>query len=197
MKFNRILFIDTETGGIDPINNSLLSIAFVIWDNGKISQPQEFLINDGVLNVTQSALDINKIDLIEHSKKAMSPKDIIYKIEQYLECNFSDEEKIILCGHNVLFDINFFKNFCQNYGLDYNKRFSHRYVDTASILFYLSTVGIIPDNMTSSQNAFDYFNISVNNRHSALGDVLATTELFNQMLLLISNLKDTKTFKTY
>ena len=32
----KILFIDTETGGIDPNSTSLLSIGLVAWSNGEI-----------------------------------------------------------------------------------------------------------------------------------------------------------------
>ena len=42
---NRILFIDTETGGINPNKHSLLSIGLVVWDqdNGIIYE-NEFYI---------------------------------------------------------------------------------------------------------------------------------------------------------
>ncbi|MEL1239764.1 3'-5' exonuclease [Flavobacterium flavipallidum] len=181
MKTDKILFIDTETGGLDPLNNSLLSVAFAIWDNGKISNAKEFLINDGILNVSPKALEINRIDINKHSQVALKSEDAILEIENYLNENFHNE-KIILCGHNILFDINFFKNFWTKNNRDYNKQFSHRYVDTASILFFLSVSGKIPTNTISSQNAFDYFNINVSKRHSALGDVLATAELFNHLI---------------
>ena len=29
----RLLFIDTETGGLDPEKHSLLSVGFVVWDS--------------------------------------------------------------------------------------------------------------------------------------------------------------------
>lgn len=186
MRADKILFIDTETGGLDPLKHSLLSVAFTIWDNGKISNEKEFLINDGVLNVTPKAMEINGIDIIEHSRISLKSNIAVREIEDYLNKNFNIDEKIILCGHNILFDINFFKRFWSKNGCDYNKRFSHRYVDTASILFYLSIIEKVPRNLTSSQNAFDYFGIKVSKRHSALGDVLATAELFNKLVNLQS-----------
>ena len=185
MKTNRILFIDTETGGLDPLKHSLLSVAFAIWDKGKIIDAKEFLINDGILNVTPKALEINGIDIIEHSRVALKSKIAISEIKYFLNQNFEPNEKIILCGHNILFDINFFKNFWnKNEEGDYNTRFSHRYVDTASILFFLSIVNKLPENSNSSQNAFDLFGISIDKRHSALGDVLGTAELFNRLIEL-------------
>ena len=149
MKTNKILFIDTETGGLDPTNHSLLSVAFVIWDNGKIIQPKEFLINDGILNTTPKALEINGINIIEHSQVALNSKSAMLEIKNYLDENFGLDEKITLCGHNILFDVSFFKNFWNKNQGDYNQRFSHRYVDTASILFFLSIVDKLPKNSNS------------------------------------------------
>ena len=189
MKTNKILFIDTETGGLDPTNHSLLSVAFVIWDNGKIIQPKEFLINDGILNTTPKALEINGINIIEHSQVALNSKSAMLEIKNYLDENFGLDEKITLCGHNILFDVSFFKNFWNKNQGDYNQRFSHRYVDTASILFFLSIVDKLPKNSNSSQTAFDLFGISINKRHTALGDVLGTAELFNRLIALNSSNK--------
>ncbi|WP_431211438.1 hypothetical protein ACQ86N_37190 [Puia sp. P3] len=74
MKADRILFIDTETGGTDPANNSLLSLGLVVWKASEIGASLEILIDDGVLNVTEKALGINRINLQEHRKKAVSPR---------------------------------------------------------------------------------------------------------------------------
>lgn len=186
MRTNKILFIDTETGGINPSEHSLLSIAFAIWENGKITAAKEFLINDGVLNVTSQALEINNIDIKEHSRIALTSENAISEIKDYLNQNFGFDEKIILCGHNILFDINFFKNFWNKNEGNFNNRFSHRYVDTSSILFFLSILNKIPENSNSSQNAFNFFSISIDKRHSALGDVLGTAELFNRLIELDS-----------
>lgn len=186
MKNNKILFIDTETGGLDPTTNSLLSVAFVVWENGEFLLSKEVLINDGILNVSPQALEINKINIAKHSKNALKSEFAVLEIESFLNENFNNDEKIILCGHNIIFDINFFKAFWTKNGRNYNQRFSHRYIDTASLLFYLSIANKIPSELTSSDKAFDYFKISVNKRHSALGDVIATAELFNKLVHIIS-----------
>ena len=62
----RILFIDTETGGLDPLEYSLLSIGFVVWCDSKILDSVEILINDGQLRANQKSIEINKINLEEH-----------------------------------------------------------------------------------------------------------------------------------
>ena len=39
----RLLFIDTETGGVNEKENSLLSIALICWENKKVLDKTEFL----------------------------------------------------------------------------------------------------------------------------------------------------------
>lgn len=185
MKDDKILFIDTETGGVDPARDSLLSLALLVWAEGEARASTEILINDGVLHVTQEALAINGIDLEEHKKIAVGPQEVLAIFDAFLEQHFKLEEKIVLGGHNIGFDVNFLQTFLQRYGNGQESRFSHRHVDTTSILFYLYLTGKINRKIVSSQDAFDYFGIQVEGRHTALGDVRATAQLFSRLISIL------------
>src|SRR6267142_1114812 len=180
-----ILFIDTETGGIQPGKNSLLSLALVVWKQSKIIASTEILINDGILDVTEKALEINGIDLEEHKKKAVSPAVALQQFDNFIKANFPTDEKIVLGGHNITFDVNFLNAFLAANNYNYNQRFSHRFIDTASILFYLYLTGKLKDKINSSQHAFDHFEITVDGRHTALGDAIATARLFSKLVDLL------------
>ena len=195
MKTEKILFIDTETGGLEPSVHSLLSIAFVVWQDFNIIDTKEILINDGILNVTPEALKINGIDIVQHSKNAVSSQITIDEMKSFLSLHFKEGEKISLGGHNINFDVNFFKYFLSKNNFPFHKRFSHRIVDTATILYYLYLAGKIKQKTISSAEAFDFFGIPVNGRHTALGDAIATTKLFTILLRIISKnakIRDTK-----
>lgn len=185
MKADKILFIDTETGGIDPASHSLLSLALVVWKELEVRASIEILVNDGVLNVTEKALEINGINLSEHKKKAVSPVLALQQVDQFLDLHFSRDEKIILGGHNINFDVNFLNAFLTRNGYNFQQRFSHRFVDTSSILFYLYLTGKIKRKLTASQDAFDYFGITVPGRHTALGDAFATAQLFSKLVSIL------------
>ncbi|HTI07678.1 MAG TPA: 3'-5' exonuclease [Puia sp.] len=185
MKAEKILFIDTETGGIDPKTNSLLSLALVVWKEMEIKASLEILINDGILNVTEKAMEINGIQLEEHKKKAVTPFVALQQFDSFLKEHFEEDEKIVLGGHNITFDVNFLNAFLTINGYSFQQRFSHRHVDTASILFYLYLTGKIKRKITSSQDAFEYFGITVQGRHTALGDVLATAQLFTNLVSIL------------
>jgi len=190
MKADTILFIDTETGGIQPGKNSLLSLALVVWKESKITASTEILINDGVLDVTEKALEINGIDLEEHKKKALPPAEALKRFDDFINQHFPPDEKIVLGGHNITFDVNFLNAFLAANNYNYHQRFSHRFVDTATILFYLYLTGKLKKKLTASQDAFDFFGISVDGRHTALGDAIATARLFSSLVGILY--RDTK-----
>jgi len=181
---DRLLFIDTETGGLNPDKHSLLSVGLVVWENMEIIDSQEILINDGILSVTDEALSINGIDIEDHKKSAISPSQSIDKIISFISKNFPDHKKITLAGHNVHFDVNFLKKLFYRNNNKFSKYFSHRIIDTSSILYYLYLSGHLQKKSISSDTAFELFDIKVAGRHTALGDAIATAELFNKLLLL-------------
>ena len=182
---DRLLFIDTETGGLDPDKHSLLSLAMVIWEDMEIIDSQEILINDGILSVTEEALSINKIDIEKHKQSAVSSSQAIENIFLFIGKHFPGQGKITLAGHNVHFDADFLRSFFSTNNKDFSEFFSHRIIDTSSILYYLYLAGHIKHRAISSDEAFDLFDIKVEGRHTALGDAIAAAKLFTKLLYLI------------
>lgn len=181
---DRLLFIDTETGGLNPNKHSLLSLAMVVWEDMEIIDSQEILINDGLLSVTEEALSINKIDIEKHKQSAISPSQAIEKILIFIGKHFIEQRKITLAGHNVQFDVSFLKVLFFQNNENFNPYFSHRIIDTSSILYYLYLADHFKNRAISSDEAFALFEIKVDGRHTALGDALATAELFTKLLHL-------------
>lgn len=183
---DKILFIDTETGGLNPAEHSLLSIALVVWQDLKIIDSIELFINDGVLSVTEQAIEINKIDLEEHKKNSIAPTDAIKKIKEFLQTHFEnlDNSTITLAGHNINFDVNFLRFFLIKNNENFSTYFSHRFIDTSSILYYLFLSERLKCKALSLSEAFQLFGIKIENRHTALGDAIATAELFTKLILL-------------
>lgn len=183
---DRLLFIDTETGGLDPGKHSLLSLAMVVWENGEIIDSEEILINDGLLSVTPEALTVNKIDMENHLRTAVSSSEGMEKILAFIGKHFAGRGKITLAGHNVHFDVGFLKIFFTRNQRNFSDYFSHRIIDTSSILHYLYLAGRTRQKAVSSDDAFKLFEIRVEGRHTALGDAVATAKLFTKLLHLIT-----------
>lgn len=184
MTDEKLIFIDTETGGIDPDIHSLLSIGLVVWQDFRVVDSLELLVKDKELLASEEALAINRINLKEHLEVGLDLNIAMERLLSFLRKHFTDGEKVTVAGHNISFDIQFLKKFFKRNGLEYSRFFSHRSIDTSAILYYLFLRGTMINKSISSDSAFDEFGIKVNKRHSALDDALATAELFNRLLLL-------------
>ncbi len=187
----KFLVIDTETGGLDASVHSLLSLGGVVWENGVQKAECEVLIREDTFRVTPEAMEVNRIDLVTHAKKAQKPKDawdrfVTFLWENFYPTSMHPEEKIIPVSHTK-FDIDMVKRLHRMVDDKFENYFSHRQIDTASILLSLNTAGRIPDWAVNSTGAFKYFGIEVPiaDRHTALGDARATADLFTKLVELI------------
>lgn len=183
---DRYVFVDTETGGTNPEKHSLLSIGVCIWDlNIGIMDKIEFFIKNEEYVVTKHAQEMNGFDVASHELIAMPQKEVINTLLDFCGRYFPEGVAIPLVGHNIQFDVSFLKKMFEDNGRSFNQYFSHRYIDTYSVFKTFVLAGIIEQNLNSSADAFSYFNIKVNGRHSALGDCIATVELYEQLLKTI------------
>jgi DNA polymerase-3 subunit epsilon len=187
-KVTKLLVIDTETGGLDPLNHSLLSWAGVVWEDSKLTSEMEVFVKEDPITATLEAMEINRIDLRTHHERALPPGVAMRRISTFVTNNFSVSEKVVLVGHNVTHDIGFTKRlFRMTHPERYDQLFSHRSLDTASILRFLFLLGLVPESATSSTGGFKHFGIEVpaGERHTALGDARATALLLTRMMELV------------
>jgi DNA polymerase-3 subunit epsilon len=124
---------------------------------------------------------VNRIDLVKHSAAALDPPMALTVLDVFLDQHFPHRcQPILLAGHNVTFDQAFLGAFLAGQGRSLEPRFSHRLVDTHSIAAALRDAGRLPLDNLSSSALFAHFGIVVppEQRHTALGDALATFELY-------------------
>jgi DNA polymerase III epsilon subunit-like protein len=182
----RLFVIDTETGGLDPEKYSLLTLAGAVWDDGQILETIEISVQEVSLSVEPEAMMVNRIDLAEHERWAISPVQAVRLLDEFLDRHFAPHS-VTLAGHNVGFDVGFLRRLYRLALESYPERFSRRNIDTASILGFLNLCGIIKLEKPSLDNAIKIFNIphDFRLRHTAIGDVLLTCELLNRMKDLV------------
>jgi DNA polymerase III epsilon subunit-like protein len=187
----RLLVLDTETGGIDPISHSILSIGAAVWDDGTIRGEFETLIAEPVLTVTPRALEINNINLVEHCKLGVPPDEAMQRfrlfLTEFMGKELQSEDKITLVGHNIGFDVGFLKRLCRLAGIHFEDMFSHRMLDTAGLLRFLTLTETLPLSGAGLTEALEYFQICVATdlRHTALGDARATAQLLTKLVNLV------------
>jgi len=175
------LFLDTETGGLDPRSHSLLSLGLVVGGPGGVKQSLEILIKHDPYVVTEGGMAVNRIDLAQHTASALAPEHALVVLDIFLAQHFPHPcRPITLVGHNVGFDRDFLGVFLESQGRPLEPRFSHRIIDTHSIAAALRDAGRLDLPHLNSSALFEHFGIEVpaEKRHTALGDALATFELY-------------------
>jgi DNA polymerase-3 subunit epsilon len=183
-----LLFLDTETGGLDPGRHSLLSLGLVVGDGPKVADSLEIMLRHDPYVVSAGGMKVNRIDLVRHSEAALDPPMAMNVLDVFLDQHFPHRCKpITLAGHNVGFDQAFLRAFLEGQGRSMEPRFDHRVVDTHSLAAGLRDAGRLPLEHLSSTALFEHFGIQVaeDRRHTALGDALATFELYWKLVGLM------------
>jgi DNA polymerase III epsilon subunit-like protein len=187
VRVNKLLVIDTETGGLDPKLFSILSLGASVWRDGAIEDSFEVFIAEPELKTEAEALAVNQINLDWLKSCGFPPPEAVARFHLFLDKNFGApeaREKINLVGHNVSFDVGFLKRLYAFTDYKYGDIFSHRVLDTAGIVRFLIIAGKLPLESAGSTALFEYFKIKVEEgkRHTALGDAVATARLLNHLI---------------
>jgi len=185
MFHDNILVIDTETGGLNPQEHSILSLGMTSWCG---QYQQEFFILEEHLCTNPRSMQINRIDLTWLKEHGLSPEKTCEQIDQFL--THLSHRPLILVGHNISFDLAFIRRLYRLAHRDVPSDFSHRSLDTHSLLWLLAQQGHIPASACTSDGAFEYFDIHVPEdlRHTALADAIATRELLHKILTRFESL---------
>tara|TARA_Y100000034_G_scaffold107259_1_gene136645 strand:+ start:321 stop:893 length:573 start_codon:yes stop_codon:yes gene_type:complete len=182
------LVVDTETGGLDPKKNSILSIAGIVWEpRKKIKSLFDFYVCEDEINATEQALKVNKIDLEMVREEGLSPNETVIEIKKKLDKRFGPDRKpIMLVAHNAPFDVGFIKRLYLLAGQDYYVDFKNRALDTCSILHYLMISGKIKGYRASADVLFEATSVKIpkKDRHTAKGDALATARALEKLLAM-------------
>jgi DNA polymerase III alpha subunit (gram-positive type) len=183
------LIIDTETGGTNPRTTSLLQLYAAAVDRSlKILDTfsANIIPDDGIYKVTPGALNVNKIDLLSHSKTAGRIKDVQLKFESWLCTKWNDNETapIMVVGWNVNFDVRFIVEQLLP-DETWNKYCGYRVFDLAGVVEALKLRGKLPDTCKSLGKTAEHLGIDTSGAHDAGFDVHMTLQVMRKLLFLL------------
>lgn len=183
----RYLVVDTETAGLDPLEHSILSVAAVAWERRRIVDEVEVFVAEPRIVFQPEAMAVNRLDLDWVRKHGRNPEEAVAGLEKFVRQHFPEAgsgDKVPLVGHNLHFDVGFLKRLYRLAGADYEAVFSHRVIDTMSVLRFFILGGKLPPNVSGSSAAFAHFAVPTDEhtRHTALGDARATALLLDRLL---------------
>lgn len=179
------LVIDTETGGLDPKRNALLSIGAVLYDENEtvLHKFDELIAFDPASGkiLEMRALAINKMT----PSMGVSQKEGTELFLKFLQ-KIAKYNDVILIGHNLQFDTDFIENFLNQFGIYDWMGFTnirHNRIDTAQVAGFLKQCGILDSAQRVSLEALHEALIEnpIARHHSAMGDCEATWEVFKEM----------------
>lgn len=190
----KLIVVDTETAGLDAAEQSILSFAAVVYQDGGIVGEFYSLVGENplCLNSRDEAeaavgnlekFQINAIsmsDLID----APSPWTVVQKFKNWLGA-LELYGSQTLVAHNATFDSAFLRRLWRLAGEDFEKTFNHRMLCTQSIALFLEQSGRmnLPGGSASLDNVAKIFGLAREGaKHGALEDARLCAQVLAKMV---------------
>jgi oligoribonuclease (3'-5' exoribonuclease) len=182
----KYIAFDVEAGGTE-VDHSMLSAYFVVIDEDlkTVYGELDLLIkpDNGNYVVTAEALGVNRINLIEHDKVAITESKAGTLLYNFLKTHAPNGTvKLTPLGHGIAFDVQFVKRHLLN--KSFNQFVSYRMLDTSSIIQFMKLVGQVPRDLAGSLSEIaTYFGVSTvtNIAHTAKGDTWMVIEILRKL----------------
>lgn len=180
-EYRTIVFFDTETTGLDPVNDRIIELACVKvklkqFDEIDIEKFDYFIEPDDKRPVPEKITELTHItnyDVYEGDNH-ISEQQAAHLFEVYINM-----PKTLLVAHNAQFDLNFVKNLL----LRNDERVALHLLDEAD---YLDSLTVFKDRAKFPHklvNAIEHYGLEdqVKNSHRAVDDTLALAYVVNAM----------------
>lgn len=182
----KYLAFDVESGGTE-VEHSLLSVYFVVIDEDlkTVHGELDLLVkpDDGNYVTTAQALEVNKINLLEHDKVAIPESKAGTMLYNFLKEHAPNGTvKLTPLGHNIAFDVQFIKKHLLNKA--FNQYVSYRMLDISSIIQFFKLTGLVSRDLAGSLSEIAaHFGISTitNVPHTAKGDTWMVIEVLRRL----------------
>ena len=193
----KTLWIDTETTGLDCKVNAIVQLSCLVEVDGEIIDSYDANIKpfpEAVLD--EKALEVtgkNELDFIQYPEHTEGYK----KFKDFLNSHinpYDKEDKFIIAGYNVQFDIDFVGEMFRRNKDSYLGSYLYRsFFDVLYLVGVLRYKGLIPpEELTSTklQDIAYYFGVEREGFHSSLVDINVTRDLAIELSnVLIEELK--------
>lgn len=200
---NKLCFIDTETGGLDPERHPILTVTFGIEVDGN-GPDAEFKCNtfkfryDSVINsnfaLQEDALKVNGLTR-EEIAKFPTKQASMQNMHSYLSTLNLLYGKLTPVGHNYVFDLGFLNQVMDS---KYGAYFDRRYIDTMIAAKFIDGALDLSgmdnkyfDNLSLQGLCSDLgIKVGEGEAHTSEGDVIATRKLFYALCEIVTSEQD-------
>ena len=180
---NNILWLDTETTGLDPNKNFLIQLSYINTLDNQIRYDNDLYMRPQYIEkfeIEQSALDKNKITVEQIKNFELEEK----QIKVFLNDLTTSGNKYYLAGYNVKFDIEFLKALFARHNYTITNYFNYLYLDVLQLVINLKLAGKINPENCKLGTILQYFNLikDIDSLHNAKQDILCTKILYDFLI---------------
>lgn len=181
----KIIWIDTETTGLDPESHAIIQLAAIVeTGEGKVLGDFETCIRPvkGDM-ISRSAVEKHGITskMLATDPKYIHPKAALEKFIRFMEQfvnRYERTDKFIIAGKNVKFDIGFMRRWFEkcddNY---YGSWFHYPCIDIDTEVARVMTLNDMVLENYKLETICEAFGIPLENAHDAMSDIKATRDL--------------------
>jgi DNA polymerase III alpha subunit (gram-positive type) len=189
----KLLFADTETTGLKPLECDVIQVGAVVMDNRKVLAEVDLKCQPVNWDaISPYALKVNN-NTIESLKKLEDPKLAWKKFYTFINAHFNGE-KYILGGQNIKFDRAFLNAWWDKHKDPDAPEFESYFEEDALELMHITKTmkkhGLLDVENVKLGTIVEALNIKVDgNLHDALTDIKATVNSTYKLLIQIKKLK--------
>ncbi len=183
---NKILWIDTETTGLDPKRHGIIQIAGIVDIDGEVKEAFDIKIAPSAdVEIDPAALEVHGIseDILLTYPEARVSFNGLQKVMSVYVDRYDKRDKFFMAGYNVHFDEQFIRSFFQRNNNNYYGSWFHwPVIDVATLVGIASAKGALPalGNFKLS-TICEHCGISIK-AHDALSDIMATRNLYYELM---------------
>jgi DNA polymerase III epsilon subunit-like protein len=181
----RVIWVDTETTGIDTISSGAFEIAILVYDGSEMVGEKLYYLNplNDQIKFGEEAFNVNGVS--EEKIRSYPPAEkVIPEIVEFLD-QYVTPEGLVFAGYKCGFDYGHLKALFDRCGEHMETFFSGRMIDVLELVKRARAMRILKHNgnnqLTTLCKALD---IPQENAHTALGDIKATRKLYEAIYMM-------------
>jgi DNA polymerase III epsilon subunit-like protein len=186
LKDRSFLLVDIETTGFDEKKHQILEIGMLVIKDMNVTADINIAIKHKEYTITTSAMNANKINIIEHEKNALILEDAAITLLDFLKEHKETDEAYIPIGQNVDFDLRFLEAMFLKLGKikEYRENISYRKLDIMQVALMKNLEG----KLSLEKQDLDYLLTTLDieipkDRHRALADCYLEFEVLKRLLI--------------
>lgn len=185
---SKLIYIDTETTGLDAGTNGLTQIAAIVVIDGR--EEERIALNINPYSYTDYAEDNNFALRLTSKTREMVSEYPDQRVQLYKFIDFmgryislgNSKDIFQLVGYNTSFDKGFIKQWLKINRMDFSTFFSHKDVDVFALVKHMRLWGMLNSCKNDKLDTIcEHFNIELD-AHDAMNDIVATRKLYKCLM---------------